>query len=328
MTPWRTELLHALRAARDALVPGAALLALVGLPARPADEQVLVHQGPAELVGRAWSADGVDAQHAPGKERAARAESTVTWGAGARAFDFRPSGTDTRAPCAPGSGSPRSPPRQRSPPCSPTAAGFWSPPTRCPAAADAIVVLAGSHPRSHPRGRGPLPRRRGAARRRDPRAAAARRGPAPGPRRTAARERRADGRRAPPSRRAARGHRRAPPPRPRSTESEAATIARWACARRLRSLVVVTSRYHSRRARLILRRALGPGVAARDAPVALRRLLGARAGGRIAATRRRCSPSTRSSRTTGCASVGVSRPAAGSGARRAPRGPTRRRPSE
>lgn len=48
--------------------------------------------------------------------------------------------------------------------------------------------------------------------------------------------------------------------RTRSTESEAATIARWACARRLRSLVVVTSRYHSRRARLILRRALGPGV--------------------------------------------------------------------
>jgi uncharacterized SAM-binding protein YcdF (DUF218 family) len=48
--------------------------------------------------------------------------------------------------------------------------------------------------------------------------------------------------------------------RTRSTESEAATIARWACARHQNSLVVVTSRYHSRRARLILRRALGPDV--------------------------------------------------------------------
>src|SRR5881397_3008604 len=46
-----------------------------------------------------------------------------------------------------------------------------------------------------------------------------------------------------------------------STESEARTIARWACARRLRRVVVVTSRAHSRRARLILRQALGPGIA-------------------------------------------------------------------
>jgi uncharacterized SAM-binding protein YcdF (DUF218 family) len=49
--------------------------------------------------------------------------------------------------------------------------------------------------------------------------------------------------------------------RTRSTESEAATIARWACGRHLRRVVVVTSRYHTRRARLILRRSLGPGVA-------------------------------------------------------------------
>src|SRR5262249_61271254 len=41
-----------------------------------------------------------------------------------------------------------------------------------------------------------------------------------------------------------------------STESEAATIARWACERHLRRIVVVTSRYHTRRARLILRRSL------------------------------------------------------------------------
>src|SRR5216683_2130084 len=34
-----------------------------------------------------------------------------------------------------------------------------------------------------------------------------------------------------------------------STESEARTIARWACARRLRRLIVVTSRAHSRRDR-------------------------------------------------------------------------------
>jgi uncharacterized SAM-binding protein YcdF (DUF218 family) len=49
--------------------------------------------------------------------------------------------------------------------------------------------------------------------------------------------------------------------RNRSTATEAATIARWACARRLRALVVVTSRAHTRRARLILRRTLEPAVA-------------------------------------------------------------------
>jgi len=46
-----------------------------------------------------------------------------------------------------------------------------------------------------------------------------------------------------------------------STETEARTIARYACARRLRSIVVVTSKAHSRRARMILRRTLGPGIA-------------------------------------------------------------------
>ena len=46
-----------------------------------------------------------------------------------------------------------------------------------------------------------------------------------------------------------------------STAREARTIARWACAHRLRSLIVVTSRSHTRRARLILRRALGPTIA-------------------------------------------------------------------
>ena len=49
------------------------------------------------------------------------------------------------------------------------------------------------------------------------------------------------------------------PRRTNSTESEARTIARWVCAR-ARSVVVVTSRYHSRRARMILRRALGSTV--------------------------------------------------------------------
>jgi uncharacterized SAM-binding protein YcdF (DUF218 family) len=44
-----------------------------------------------------------------------------------------------------------------------------------------------------------------------------------------------------------------------STSSEARTIARWACRQGLRRLVVVTSRSHTRRARLILRQALGPG---------------------------------------------------------------------
>jgi uncharacterized SAM-binding protein YcdF (DUF218 family) len=46
-----------------------------------------------------------------------------------------------------------------------------------------------------------------------------------------------------------------------STRSEARTIARWACAHRLTSLVVVTSPAHTRRARLILRQALGPTIA-------------------------------------------------------------------
>jgi len=45
-----------------------------------------------------------------------------------------------------------------------------------------------------------------------------------------------------------------------STESEARTIARWACRQGVRRLVVVTSRAHTRRARLILRQALGKGI--------------------------------------------------------------------
>jgi uncharacterized SAM-binding protein YcdF (DUF218 family) len=49
--------------------------------------------------------------------------------------------------------------------------------------------------------------------------------------------------------------------RSNSTESEANTIARWACRHGISRLVVVTSRAHARRARLILRNALGPGIA-------------------------------------------------------------------
>jgi uncharacterized SAM-binding protein YcdF (DUF218 family) len=49
------------------------------------------------------------------------------------------------------------------------------------------------------------------------------------------------------------------PRRANSTDSESRTIARWACAR-ARSVVVVTSRYHSRRARMILRQALDPSI--------------------------------------------------------------------
>ncbi len=49
--------------------------------------------------------------------------------------------------------------------------------------------------------------------------------------------------------------------RTRSTENEARTVARWACAHRLHRLVIVTSRPHSRRARLIYQRALTPTVA-------------------------------------------------------------------
>jgi hypothetical protein len=49
--------------------------------------------------------------------------------------------------------------------------------------------------------------------------------------------------------------------RAQSTASEARTIARWACAHGIRSLVVVTSPSHTRRARLIVGRALGPTIA-------------------------------------------------------------------
>lgn len=49
--------------------------------------------------------------------------------------------------------------------------------------------------------------------------------------------------------------------RTRSTESEARTVARYACSHHLRRLVIVTSRAHGRRARLIYRRALGDAVA-------------------------------------------------------------------
>lgn len=46
-----------------------------------------------------------------------------------------------------------------------------------------------------------------------------------------------------------------------STDSEAMTIARWACTHHVTRLVVVTSRPHTLRSRLILRQALGPSVA-------------------------------------------------------------------
>lgn len=49
------------------------------------------------------------------------------------------------------------------------------------------------------------------------------------------------------------------PRRTTSTDSESHTIARWTCAR-ARSVVVVTSRYHSCRARMILRQALAPEI--------------------------------------------------------------------
>lgn len=48
-----------------------------------------------------------------------------------------------------------------------------------------------------------------------------------------------------------------------STASEVRTIARWACSHGTRRLVAVTSRPHTRRVRLLLRTALGPGVSVR-----------------------------------------------------------------
>ena len=49
--------------------------------------------------------------------------------------------------------------------------------------------------------------------------------------------------------------------RTHSTESEAATIARWTCRSRLARIVVVTSRAHTRRTRLIFRRMLDERIA-------------------------------------------------------------------
>jgi len=56
-----------------------------------------------------------------------------------------------------------------------------------------------------------------------------------------------------------------------STTTEARAIARWVCGHGLRDVVVVTSPSHTRRARLILAQALGPGVSltVRPAPAAL-----------------------------------------------------------
>src|SRR5262249_54925498 len=56
-----------------------------------------------------------------------------------------------------------------------------------------------------------------------------------------------------------------------STSTEARAIARWACHRGLHHLIVVTSPTHTRRARLILARSLGPGVrlSVRPAPAAV-----------------------------------------------------------
>jgi uncharacterized SAM-binding protein YcdF (DUF218 family) len=51
-----------------------------------------------------------------------------------------------------------------------------------------------------------------------------------------------------------------------STASEASTIARWACRQRVRELIVVTSPPHTRRARLVLERALGSAITVRVRP--------------------------------------------------------------
>jgi uncharacterized SAM-binding protein YcdF (DUF218 family) len=64
--------------------------------------------------------------------------------------------------------------------------------------------------------------------------------------------------------------------RAQSTASEARTIARWACGRGIRSMIVVTSPSHTRRARLVMARALGPGVALTVRPASTNAFAGSR----------------------------------------------------
>ena len=64
--------------------------------------------------------------------------------------------------------------------------------------------------------------------------------------------------------------------RAQSTASEATTIARWACARGIRRVIVVTSPSHTRRARLVLERTLGPGIALSMRPSTADAFAGAR----------------------------------------------------
>ena len=64
--------------------------------------------------------------------------------------------------------------------------------------------------------------------------------------------------------------------RAQSTASEATTIARWVCARGLRQVIVVTSPSHTRRARLVLARALGPDVSLTMRPSTADAFAGAR----------------------------------------------------
>src|SRR5262249_58005748 len=99
------QLLHAGGAARDTLAGRRPVLARVRVPARPADEEVLVHERQAELVGGTGAADRLHASHAT--EKSARPRTSQQ-----PALTFAEALPRLPASCARPSSSRPSPPRR------------------------------------------------------------------------------------------------------------------------------------------------------------------------------------------------------------------------
>ena len=230
----------------------------LGLPARPPDHQVLVHQRDAEGVGRAGARDGLYAAHGRRRARAARVKRPAELALAERpvrslAVAMRARGSSSLAAVVA-----RRPRRRRV-----RGAGRFlvvaDPAARARrrhrhAGRLALATASSRAAASIAPGVAPLVvltrerLRRGAPPRSAPTASAC-------PRSTTCRA----------GRSTSSGSRRAPSASSRrataAPRARRATIARWACRQRVPArLVVVTSPTHTRRARMILRQALGPGV--------------------------------------------------------------------